>query len=137
MRIRSLVVLTGIVSLGVIGALTPTVASAELLERRETTTTSTYGGTVTEIAPSSSTIVVKREPEIVRYRFNEKTTFVDPSGKIVSYEAVRNQPVTVHYIDEGDQMVVTKVEVVKPVEVLRPAEVIEKRTTTTTTHEIR
>ena len=48
----------------------------------------------------------------MRYTFNEKTEktmFVDTSGNTVSEGAIRNQPVTVYYQKNGDQMVVNKI----------------------------
>jgi len=107
-------------------------ASAEM-ERSVTTSekTTTYSGTVTEIQPSSSTIIMRSEssPEPVKYTYTKNTTFVDANGNVVSQETIRNSPVTVHYIKEGDSMVVTKVIQTKPA-------VVEKKTTTTEEHKI-
>ena len=117
-------------SLLAIGGMMPRASSADTMQTtKEVTTMSSSSGTVTEFAPSSSTIVVKSEssPEPLRYRFTEKTTFVDPAGQIVSRETIRNQPVTVFYSQDGDQMVVNRVVVSKPS--------IEKKSTTTTTTE--
>jgi hypothetical protein len=106
-------------------------ASADSIVTSKTSTTS-YSGTISEIQEPSSTIVVRSEkaPEPMRYQFNEKTVWVDSTGNTVSMSAVRNQPVTVHYVKEGPEMVVTRVEVQKPVST------IEKKTTTTTTEEL-
>jgi hypothetical protein len=93
------------------------VAAAEIVEREVTQKSSTtYSGTVAELDPSSSTIILKSEssPSPMKYRYTEKTTFVDESGNEVKYEAIRNQPVTVHYLKEGDSMVVTRVMVTRP-----------------------
>ena len=105
-------------------------ANAGMTER-ETTTTTTYRGTISELSPSSSTMIVKSEtsPETMRYVFNEKTMFVDPAGNTVKVESIQHQPVTVFYEKEGDQMVVTKVVTQKST----PSQVIEKKSTTTTT----
>jgi hypothetical protein len=100
-------------------------------QRRETvTTTTTYSGTVSEVSPSSSTIVLKSEssPQTVTYVYNDKTAWVDSTGNQVTVEKVRHQPVTIYYQQDGDQMVVTKVVTQKP-------RVIEKETTTTKTME--
>jgi hypothetical protein len=97
-------------------------------QRRETVTTTTYSGTVSEVSPSSSTIVLKSEssPQTVTYVYNDKTAWVDSTGNQVTVEKVRHQPVTIYYQQDGDQMVVTKVVTQKPT-------VIEKETTTTRT----
>jgi hypothetical protein len=107
--------------------------SASADSMRETTTTTTYSGTVSEMLPSSSTIVLRTEPASppTKYVFNDRTVWVDSAGNTVTMESVRNQPVTVYYQREGDQMVVTRVVTQK---VVPPApKVIERRTTTTTT----
>jgi hypothetical protein len=99
-------------------------------QRQETVTTTTYSGTISEVSPSSSTIVLKSEssPQAVEYVYNDKTVWLDSAGNQVTVEKVRHQPVTIYYKQEGDQMVVTKVVTQKP-------RVIEKETTTTRTME--
>ena len=95
----------------------------------EKTTTTTYSGTVTEVKPSASTIVLRSQASAApqTYAFTEKTTLVDSAGNVVTWDSIKNAPVTVHYTDDGGRMVVTKVVTTKPVGELR------KETTTTTT----
>jgi hypothetical protein len=104
------------------------------MEQRETTTTTTYSGTVSEMSPSSSTIILKSDssPQTVKYIYNDKTAWVDPAGNTVTMQTVRNQPVTIYYEKEGDQMVVTKVVTHKPL----PSKIIEQKTTTTKTLDV-
>jgi hypothetical protein len=85
-------------------------------ETRETTTTTTSSGTVSEVSPSSSTIVLKSEgaPEQRRYVYNSHTAWIDSEGNTVSVDTVRNQPVTIYYEQNGDQLVVTRVVSRKP-----------------------
>jgi hypothetical protein len=99
-------------------------------QRQEMVTTTTYSGTVSEVSPSSSTIILKSEssPQAVEYVYNDKTVWLDSAGNQVTVEKVRHQPVTIYYKQDGDQMVVTKVISQKP-------RVIEKETTTTRTME--
>jgi len=108
-------------------------ATAEMNERSVTTEkTTTYSGTVSEVDPSSSTITIRSEtaPAPTKYVFTKETVFADPQGHVVSYDAIRNTPVTVYYTREGDRMIVSKVVTTKPV-------VTEHRETTTTErHEI-
>jgi len=109
------------------------IATAEMNERSVTTEkTTTYSGTVSEIDPSSSTITIRSEtaPAPTKYVFTKETVFADPQGHVVSYDAIRNTPVTVYYTREGDRMIVSKVVTTKPV-------VTEHRESTTTErHEI-
>ena len=104
-------------------------ASAEMTQS-ETTTTTKYSGTISELSPSSSTIVLKSEsaPQPMKYVYNERTVFEDPAGHMVKVESIQNQPVTVFYEKQGEQMVVTKVVTQKSIPAL-----VEKKTTTTTT----
>jgi hypothetical protein len=99
-------------------------------QRQQTVTTTTYSGTVSEVSPSNSTIVLKSDsaPQTIEYVYNDKTVWLDAAGNQVTVEKVRHQPVTIYYKQDGDQMVVTKVVTQKP-------RVIEKETTTTKTME--
>ena len=107
-------------------ALCGSAATAQITQQR-TTTTTTYDGTVSELSPTSSTMVIKSEsaPAPVTYKYNKTTTWVDSSGSVITAEQVRNSPVTVHYVKDGDSMVVTKVVASKPS--------VSTNTTTTTT----
>jgi hypothetical protein len=106
------------------------VSTSARAEEQRTVTTTTYSGTVSEVSPSSSTIVLKSEssPQTVEYVYNDKTEWLDAAGNRVTVEKVRHQPVTIYYKQDGDQMVVTRVVTQKP-------KVIEKETTTTRTME--
>ena len=119
-------IVSGFVAASLIGALgLAPLASAQLTERTEVTEkTTTYSGTLTEIEPSSSTIVVRKETSAapVRYTYTKNTTFVDADGRVVSQELIKNSPVTLYYTKEGDSMIVTKVVT------RQPAAVLEKRT---------
>ena len=101
-----------------------------LAETAVTTTEkkTTYSGVVSDINPTTSTIIVKSEtaPAPVTYNFTKQTVFVDAQGNVVSYETIRNSPVTVEYVKEGDRTVVTRVVSTRPGSVTRKEE--------TTTH---
>ncbi len=98
------------------------------MEHTERTTekTTTYSGTVSEVNPSASTIILRSESSSVpqTYTYNKETIFTDDTGKVVSYDAIKDSPVTVQYTRDGDRMIVTKV-------VKQPS--VERKTTTTTT----
>ena len=129
MRKTWIAAMAGALALGstlVVGA-----ATAEMTEHSVTKTT-TYSGTVSEIDPSSSTITIRSEtaPAPTKYTYTKETVFADPQGHVVSYDTVRDTPVTVYYTREGDRMIVSKVVTTKPV-------VTERRESTTTErHEI-
>ena len=135
MKTRVLTSLAAALSMAAIGATMPRLANADMVETsKQVTTSTTYSGTVSEIQPSSSTIVIKSEssPQPMRYMFNEKTTFLDASGNVVQQESIRNQPVTVYYQKDGDELIASKVIVTKQAPML-----MEKKTTTSTTTETR
>lgn len=124
-------------------------ASSSSAETSTVTTskTTTYSGVVSEVNPSSSTIILKSESSTapVTYTYSKETTFVDASGNVVTYEAIRNSPVTVEYSTVDGQTVVRKViqtgpvvvvpapvVVAPPVVLTPPAATIQKKTTTHT-----
>jgi hypothetical protein len=85
-------------------------------ETHDSTSTTTRSGTVSEVSPSSSTIIIKSESEKPpsKYIYNSKTVWVDSEGNTVTMAALRDQPVTIYYEKQGDQLVVTRVVAQKP-----------------------
>lgn len=79
-----------------------------------TTTTTTEGtGTITTYTPGE-TIVLKESTGPRTYRFGKTVTYVTRSGKVLDEEAVKTRikvgiPVRVHYLGEGDAMMVDRV----------------------------
>ena len=78
-----------------------------------TTTTTEGNGTITEFSPGS-TIVLKETAGPRHYRFGKKVVYVTRSGKELDEATVRTKvrvgvPVRVHYIGEGDNMLVDRV----------------------------
>jgi hypothetical protein len=78
-----------------------------------TTTTTEGNGTITEFSPGS-TIVLKESAGPRSYRFGKKVVYVTRSGKELDEATVRTKvrvgvPVRVHYIGEGDNMLVDRV----------------------------
>jgi hypothetical protein len=66
--------------------------------------------------------------EPVRYYYTPETTVVDPVGHAVTWSEIRpDLPATIHYVTQGDRMIV------KRVVLTRPVTVRETTTTTTTT----
>jgi hypothetical protein len=95
-------------------------------------TTTSSAGTISEFSPD--TIVVKTENATspVHYTYSKSTTYVDEAGNPVSVETVKSGlPVTVYYVKDGDNLVVSKVIVRKSV--ITPASTVQQTKTTTTT----
>lgn len=127
---RSLLAPSLILALGISA---PAIAQMDTTQHTTTTTTektTTYKGVVSEVNPSSSTIILRSEGSTAprTYTYNKETVFVDPQGNVVSYDVIKDSPVTVSYRQEGDRMIVTKVEATGP-------RVQHRETTTTTTEE--
>jgi hypothetical protein len=80
------------------------------VETRPTRTTTEEIGTVGEFGPNAFTVRVEEGRDPVRYTYTKTTTYVDETGAPVSVETVRSGvPVTVHYSNEGESRVVTRV----------------------------
>jgi len=71
----------------------------------------TYTGVVSSIDPASQVIILKSQtsPGPVSYSYTPQTVFLDASGNTVSYDAIRDMPVTVEYFDEGGKTIVRRV----------------------------
>ena len=88
-------------------------AWAQVSETTTTTTTTEGSGTISEFTPGS-TIVLKESVGPRQYRFGKKVVYVTRSGKELDQATVRTRlrvgvPVRVHYVGEGDNMVVDRV----------------------------
>ncbi|MEP7015300.1 MAG: hypothetical protein ABI925_07660 [Verrucomicrobiota bacterium] len=88
-------------------------AWAQVSETTTTTTTTEGSGTITEFSPGAS-IVVKETSGPRHYRFGKKVVYVTRSGKTLDEETVKTRikvgvPVRVHYMGEGDAMMVDRV----------------------------
>ena len=79
-----------------------------------TTTTTTEGsGTITTYTPGE-TIILKETTGPRTYRFGKTVTYVTRGGRTMDEEAVRTRvkvgiPVHVHYVTEGDNILVDRV----------------------------
>ena len=88
-------------------------AWAQVSETTTTTTTTEGSGTITEFTPGS-TIVLKESSGARNYRFGKKVVYVTRSGKELDEATVRTRikvgvPVRVHYVGEGDNVMVDRV----------------------------
>jgi len=89
-------------------------AWAQVSETTTTSTTTTEGsGTITEFSPGNA-IVLKESSGPRHYRFGKTVTYVTRSGNVLDEDTVRTKikvgvPVRVHYVGEGDNMLVDRV----------------------------
>ena len=87
-------------------------AWAQVSQTTTTTTTTEGDGTITEYTPGNS-IVLKETAGPRHYRFGKKVVYVTKSGKELDEATVRTRvtvglPVHVHYVGEGDDMMVDR-----------------------------
>jgi hypothetical protein len=74
-----------------------------------TTTTESFG-TVTEFTPGQALILKTEAAEPMRYKFGKTVTYVTSDGKVIEASKIRkDSKVRVHYLKEGDDMLVDKV----------------------------
>jgi len=77
----------------------------------ETTTTTTEStGTVTEFTPGHHFFLKTEATQPVEYKFGKTVTYVTSDGRVIEASKIRkDSKVRVHYIKDGDDMVVDKV----------------------------
>ena len=77
----------------------------------ETTTTTTEStGTVTDFTPGQMMVLKTEAAEPMRYKFGKRVTYVNAHGKVIEPSKIRkDSKVHVHYVRQGDDMVVDKV----------------------------
>ena len=88
-------------------------AWAQTSSTTTTTTTTEGGGTITEFSPGSA-IVLKESSGPRHYHFGKKVVYVTKSGKELDEATVKTRikvgvPVHVHYMGEGDNLMVDRV----------------------------
>jgi hypothetical protein len=103
-------VLVGSVAYGQTSSSSTTVATGPAGTTETTTTTTESTGMVTEFTPGQ-TLVLKTEAEQpLRYKFSKTVTYVTADGKVIEASKVRkDSKVRVHYVKDGDDMLVDKV----------------------------
>jgi hypothetical protein len=83
------------------------------MSENTTTTVTEDNGTITTFTPGE-TIVLKETAGPKSYRFGKTVTYVTRSGKTLDEDSVRTRikvgvPVRVHYVRDGDAMLVDRV----------------------------
>jgi hypothetical protein len=99
-------------------ALSTVVASAQTSSTTTTTTASTTStenvGTVTDFTPGATIVISSGTGEPVHYKLGKSVTYINAKGKEIKADRIRkDRKVRVHYMKEGNDMVVDKVTVVK------------------------
>ena len=81
----------------------------------ETTTTTTENvGVITEFTAGAKIVLSTGTGEPVTYKFGKSVTYMNANGKEINASKIRkDRKVRVHYVKEGNDMLVDKVTVVK------------------------
>ena len=75
-----------------------------------TTTTTESNGVVTEFTPGHHLFLKTEAAQPVQYKFSKTVTYVTSDGKVIEASKIRkDSKVHVHYIKQGDDMLVDKV----------------------------
>jgi hypothetical protein len=102
--------LMGLVAYGQTSTSSTTVATGTNGTTETTTTTTESTGTVTEFTPGQALILKTQAAEPMRYKFGKTVTYVTSDGRVIEASKIRkDSKVRVHYIKDGDDMVVDKV----------------------------
>ena len=102
--------LMGLVAYGQTSTSSTTVATGTNGATETTTTTTESTGTVTEFTPVQALILKTEAAEPVHYKFGKTVTYITSDGRVIEASKIRkDSKVRVHYIRDGDNMVVDKV----------------------------
>jgi len=102
--------LMGLVAYGQTSTSTTTTATGTTGATETTTTTTETTGTVTEFTPGHALVLKTEASEPMRYKFGKTVTYMTSDGKVIEASKIRkDSKVRVHYIKDGNDMVVDKV----------------------------
>ena len=102
--------LMGLVAYGQTSTSSTTVATGTNGATETTTTTTESTGTVTDFTPGQMMVLKTEAAEPMRYKFGKSVTYVTSDGRVIEASKIRkDSKVRVHYIKDGDNMVVDKV----------------------------
>ena len=113
--VASAIALMGLVAYGQTSSTSTTTVATGTNGTSETTTTTTEStGTVTEYTPGQMIVLKTEAVEPVRYKFSKQVTYVTSDGRVIQPSKIRkDSKVQVHYIKNGDDVLVDKVIVTK------------------------
>ena len=87
-----------------------TVATGTNGTTETTTTTTESNGVVTEFTPGHRLFLKTEAAQPVQYKFSKTVTYVTSDGKVIEASQIKkDSKVRVHYIKDGDDMLVDKV----------------------------
>ena len=108
--VASVIALMGLVAYGQTSSTSTTVATGTHGTTQTPTTTTDSTGTVTEYTPGEMMVLKTEAVEPVRYKFGKQVTYVTSDGRVIQPSEVRkDSKVRVHYVKDGDDMLVDKV----------------------------
>jgi hypothetical protein len=100
----------GLVAYGQTSTSSTTVATGANGATETTTTTTESTGTVTEFTPGQALILKTEAAQPVHYKFGKTVTYVTSDGRVIDASKIRkNSKIRVHYVKDGDDMLVDKV----------------------------
>ena len=100
----------GLVAYGQTSTSSTTVATGTNGATETTTTTTESTGTVTDFTPGQMMVLKTEAAEPMRYKFSKGVTYVTSDGRVIEASKIRkDSKVRVHYIKQGDDMLVDKV----------------------------
>ena len=102
--------LMGLVAYGQTSTSSTTTATGTNGATETTTTTTESTGTVTDFTPGQMMVLKTEAAEPMRYKFGKSVTYVTSDGRVIEASKIRkDSKVRVHYIKQGDDMLVDKV----------------------------
>ncbi len=102
--------LTGTAAYAQTSTSTTSTTTSDGMNSTTQTTTTESTGTITEYTPGTSFILNTGSGDPVHYKFGKTVTYVTADGKVIEASKVRrDSKVRVHYIKDGNDMLVDKV----------------------------
>ncbi len=102
--------LMGLVAYGQTSSSSTTTATGTNGTTETTTTTTESTGTVTDFTPGQMMVLRTEAGEPMRYKFSKTVTYMTPDGRVIEASKIgKDSKVRVHYIKQGDDMLVDKV----------------------------
>ncbi len=114
LSLTGVLALTASVAFAQTSSSTTTTTSTDGATQTTQTTTTESTGTVTEFTPGTSFVLRTEAAEPVHYKFGKTVTYVTADGKVIEASKVsKNAKVRVHYVKDGNDMLVDKVVVLQ------------------------
>ena len=114
LSVASVIALMGSVAYGQTSSTSTRVTTGNPATTETTTTTTESTGTVTDYTPGEMMVLKTEAVEPVRYKFSKQVTYVTSDGRVIQPSQIRkDSKVQVHYVKDGDDMLVDKVIVTK------------------------